>query len=317
MTFRREGRLPNFFVIGVPKGGTTSLHRYLGQHPDVFMPDVKEPAFFSSDAIYRKGLDWYRDTFFHDVRGRTAIGEATPWYFCNAKVARRIRADLPETSWRFIVVLRDPVARAYSMYWNLVRAGVETGSFEHGLEREEPRLADPEVSRTGSLTVGYRLVGDYASHLSVWLDTFGRDRLLVMLLDDLQERPAELMSETFRFLDVSPDLDVDTSETHNPSSTVRYPTLRRAWRAWRAMPTWTRGPLLLLPERTKRRIVQKLSELNRQPWTYPPIDPSTEEALRRSFEPSILRLEELFDLDLSRWKSGRARERRTMGSRGG
>jgi hypothetical protein len=297
-----KGIVPNFFVIGVPKGGTTSLYHYLNQHADVFMSEIKEPAFFSSDYNYRRGVDWYVNTFFRRAEGRDAVGEATPSYFCNKKVVQRIVNDLPASSWRFLVILRDPVARAYSMYWDLVRAGVERGTFEEALERESERLTDPEVGRKGSFTVGYRYVGDYASHLAIWIDVFGPERLLVLLQEDLLKKPVATMREVFSFLGVSPDAEIDTSMKHNPASAVRYPRLRNAWRAWRSWPRWTRGPLNLLPERTKHRLVQMLAAANRKPWTYPPLSERTERQLRASFETSVCRLEELLDLDLSHWK---------------
>src|SRR5688572_14326389 len=105
-------RLPDFLIVGAMRSGTTSLHKYLQAHPDVFVASGKEVHFF--DRRYGRGLDWYRSRF-AGVTTERVVGEATPAYMYDENAIARIAHDLPDA--RLIVVLRNPVDRAYSHYW--------------------------------------------------------------------------------------------------------------------------------------------------------------------------------------------------------
>src|SRR5688572_19406956 len=106
------GRLPDFVVIGSMRAGSTSLARYIGAHPSVYMPPKKELHFF--DWNWDRGLDWYRAQF-RDATPGAIIGEATPIYIVYREAMERLAKACPEA--RLLVVLRDPVSRAYSHYW--------------------------------------------------------------------------------------------------------------------------------------------------------------------------------------------------------
>src|ERR1051326_983405 len=119
-----EGRrLPTFLIIGAGRSGTTSLARYLGSHPHVFMARAKEMHFFDSDS---KTREWYRPRF-AEARRQTAVGEATPNYLYEPAAIKRMAAIVPEA--RLIAILRDPVDRAYSHYWQNRSLGKETMTF--------------------------------------------------------------------------------------------------------------------------------------------------------------------------------------------
>ena len=137
---------PNFFVLGVPKCGTSTLHQVLMAHPHIFMTKQKEPHFFDTDTYYTRGLDRYLRDHFRGAAGFKARGEATP-YLRSEKARDRIRGDLGKDL-RFVVILRDPVKRAWSHYLHQCRLGVETESFERALELESTRLSAGRPSWT-------------------------------------------------------------------------------------------------------------------------------------------------------------------------
>ena len=193
---------PNFFVLGAAKCGTTTLHEVLAAHPHIFMTKEKEPRFFDDDTYYTRGLDRYLRDHFRGAAGFKARGEASPTYLRSGKARDRIRGDLGEDL-RFVVILRDPVKRAWSAYLQECRYGAETESFERALELEPSRLS---VGRPAWTT--YFRGGLYARQLRVWFEAFPREHFLVLLTEDLAERPNAVARQVFAFLEVDPDVEV-------------------------------------------------------------------------------------------------------------
>jgi hypothetical protein len=148
--------LPDFIIIGGQRCGTTSLFNYLTQHPDVFPSCPKEVHYFS--IHYHKGVNWYRSHFplvmqkSYVERGhdrRFVAGEATPYYIAHPHAPQRIAETVPEA--KLIVLLRNPVDRAYSHYHYEVKNGLETLSFAEAIDREDERLAGEQAARGRNL----------------------------------------------------------------------------------------------------------------------------------------------------------------------
>ena len=108
-------RKPNFFCIGAQKCGTTSLFNLLVEHEDIFLPSVKEDHFFDVDERFNKGLDWYLDQYFKDANNEKIVGSITPDYLFFNKCPKRI-FNLLGKDIKLIIILRNPVDRAYSHY---------------------------------------------------------------------------------------------------------------------------------------------------------------------------------------------------------
>ena len=172
---------PNFFVLGAAKCGTTTLHEVLIAHPHIFMTKQKEPHFFDADTYYNCGLDRYLRDHFRGAAGFKARGEATPAYLRSRKARDRIRGNLGKDL-RFVVILRDPVTRAWSHYLHQRRACVETESFERALELEPKRSSAGRPAWTT-----YFGDGLYARQLLVWFEAFPREHFLVLLTEDHNE----------------------------------------------------------------------------------------------------------------------------------
>ena len=213
--------LPNFIVIGVQKGGTSSLFRYLSQHPDVLPGYKKEVKFF--DGHYQKGLDWYRYNFplikqMDDPNAQT--GEASPSYVIHPLVPQRIKESLPNI--KLILLLRDPVARAYSQYHGNLRKGSEVLSFQDAIEQEASRLdgqrdgiiADQKYPMYKYLTFSYLTRGIYIEQLKNWYESFSREQILILKSEDFFDNPPKVYPRVLKFLGLA-DLNLKNYEIYN------------------------------------------------------------------------------------------------------
>lgn len=181
--------LPNFLIIGSMKSGTTSLYSYLRSHPDIFMPDYKEPGFFSNDEVWAKGISWY-ENLFSNYQNQKACGEASTNYskFPNyPDVPARISSIVPHM--KMIYILRHPVERIYSHYLHNLYSGRETLSLEDALNKK----------------TSYIQVSLYYKQIERYLTNFPENQLMVVLLEDLKTQPSIFMYKIFKFLDVSPE----------------------------------------------------------------------------------------------------------------
>ena len=183
--------LPDFVILGAQKAGTTSLYAYLCAHPEVRAAARKEVHYF--DLNYARGASWYRSMFplavalASDRRGgrRVLVGEASPYYLFHPLAAQRASALVPSA--QLIVLLRDPVERAWSHYRHEVKAGREPLAFEAALAAEPARLAGADAAlRAGASpeahpshrTFSYVARGRYAEQLRPWLAHYPREQLL-------------------------------------------------------------------------------------------------------------------------------------------
>jgi Sulfotransferase domain len=193
---------PNVFIVGVGKAGTSSLSSYMAQHPDVYVSPVKEPHFFSDVAPRLtpaiKDERAYLRLFAraHDKKVRL---EASISYFWDEASAAAIKRAVPEA--KAIVVLRAPVARAYSHYWHAVRYGDEARPFMAAIEDE---LAGRPYVHNGRPADPYVRCSRYVDDLRRFRAVFGDD-LLVLLLEDLVARPREGLATVFEFVGVDPE----------------------------------------------------------------------------------------------------------------
>ncbi|HLU46559.1 MAG TPA: sulfotransferase domain-containing protein [Planctomycetota bacterium] len=190
----RRGALPNALFVGPQKAGTTWAHAYLESRRDVTLPHlVKETFFF--DRRFRRGLGWYARRF-RPTDGSRRIVEVAPSYFHAKDAPARARDALGEIP--IISCLRDPAARAFSLYLHLRRYGKARGDFRAAI-RDYPQILDS--SR-------------YATHLARWFDLFGRTSVLVLFLDDLKKDPQRWGDLIAAHLELDPT--VVGEELHRP-----------------------------------------------------------------------------------------------------
>jgi hypothetical protein len=191
-------QLPDFVIIGTQRGGTTSLYRYLTQHPDVGSAFRNEVHFL--ERYYDRGTEWYLAHF--PLREESSVvGEASPNYLFHPDVPERARRMLPHA--RFIALLRNPVDRAYSHYQMKVRRGIEPLSFEEAIASESERLgsSDDHASSTWR-DYSYIERGLYADQLERWMSVFPREQFLIIKSEDLYEDPERILHQTLAYLDL-------------------------------------------------------------------------------------------------------------------
>ena len=223
---------PDFVIIGAQRAGTTSLYHYLTAHPRVAPAARKELHFFTQYAT--RGIAWYRSQFPHDQPNEIITGEATPYYLFHPHVARRLAACCPAT--KLIVLLRNPVDRAYSHYQLEVRLGNEPLSFEDALAQEDERLAgepermlaDEQYQSFNHQHFSYLARGRYADQLQRWFDLVPRDRLFILKSEDLYHTPSAVVRRVTDRLALPP-VDLTDRRAYNNEP---YAPMHPATRAW-------------------------------------------------------------------------------------
>lgn len=207
---------PNFYIIGVEKGGTSSLFGYLSEHPFINKPVTKEINFFNK--YYFRGKNWYKVNFpfvFSRIFNQHVItGEASVRYFDYPHTIKRIKEFTPNA--KFIALLRNPVERAFSEFSSTSRFGNEKLTFREAINIEKERT-DPEFEKMlkdesyyheNYFRFGYLRRGIYADTLKNWFDNFPKERFLILKSEDFFENPSKYYNKTLDFLDL-PNWEID------------------------------------------------------------------------------------------------------------
>lgn len=280
---KRMNSLPNFIICGTQKGGTTSLYTYLKQNPFIGMSNKKEIHYF--DLHYQKGIEWYKKHFkkFKDKKYKL-VGEATPTYMYFENIPERIYRLIPET--KLIFILRNPVNRAYSHYWHTVKIGYEYLYFEEAIEKEEERLREyQEFIRS---LYSYKDRGKYISQLERFWKYFPKEQMLILITEELKEKPEQVMTKLFDFLEINV----------NTMSKNWYLSLYKGKqpRIWQLQ-----SFIGMLPNNSicnlSRRIFKYLNFKN----GYPAMDPETKQKLISYFRPYNKELEKKLGRKITYW----------------
>lgn len=220
--------LPSFIIFGVPKCGTTSLYNYLVSHPLIISATSKEVRFF--DNNFEKGIDWYRGNFpshflekyYKSVKKKNPItGEASASYFFHPLAPTRVKKLLPKV--KLISLLRNPVERAYSHYFQSVRASRENNPFDTIIEQQiaERRLFEKEDSIHEDNNFkeiyhpnAYISYSIYIDGLKKWYEIFPKEQILIIKSEDMYENPSETLKKTFQFLEM-PELNLKKYKKYN------------------------------------------------------------------------------------------------------
>jgi hypothetical protein len=316
--------LPNFFIVGAAKAGTTSLARYLASHPAVFLCPVKEPNHFATDIDETRFRTDYRRAalfdmaaylrmpkleerhtghvaersdylqLFREVAGETAIGEASVSYLYSRTAAAAIQDEIPDA--RIIISLRDPVDRAYSHYRMDVAAGMATGDdFCDAIDRDQA-----QIDKGWGVSSLYLELGLYHDQVERYLDRFGRDRVRILLYEQWTSRPAETVGSLLEFLEIDADgPPVPMANVFNPGVEPRFPSVNR----WVAQNRVAHRLAHALPTSLRRGVRHRALETT-------PVGraPTAQERARLLpyFEQDISATAALIGMDLSGWLARRA-----------
>jgi len=291
--------LPNCFILGAPKCATTSLAYYLSQHPDFFQSRVKETCFFTQDNYWNKGKLWYEQEFFHGAKGYPVVCDATPQYFVNGeKVIERLQIVYGEKakSLKFIVLIRDPVDRAWSHYQHMCRVGFEDLSFEGALAAEDER-----VSLSSDAWIKYYREGLYGEHYSLWLQYFNAEQFLFIKQSDLHQNLKNRLEEVCAFLGIdTAAVESISLDRQNVSAEPRYRHLMRILAG-----RFPGAELLkkVTPMYYRRKLLERLRVINTSSTGAKDKIPLHLEAeLRGNYLKDIELMESISGLNLSEWK---------------
>ena len=278
-------RLPEAFLAGAPRTGTTSLAHWLSHTPGAFVPVAKEPKTLAVDRpLDRRALDWYAAHYADAPRGDVLV-DASPQYLASPHAPRRIAA-LCEAP-RLVATLREPVDRALSQHAFHTFWGAERRPFETAMADE---LADPDAAGPH----GYLATSRYAQQVRRYLDTFSADQLLVVRFDDLRTEPAAVLARVLEHFGLDPATAPSTEERLSPTAEPRHPLAWRATRRWR-LQDWQGRLGRVARAADARNMRPARSKVAVAPWL--------RQQLTAEFADDVAEVERLTGLDLTAWRS--------------
>lgn len=293
--------LPNFLIIGSAKGGTSSLHYYLRQHPQIFMPALKEPRFFALEgetlnfknpdsAINHCSITTLSDyeKLFESVSDEIAVGEASPLYLYSEKAANNIKRYTPKA--KLIAVLRNPVDRAFSCYTHLLREGYETLSFEAALKAESER-----IENNWAHLWHYREAGYYYRQIKPYFELFDPGQIKIYLFEDLAKDNDGVLADIYDFLGVDQNVSLDMTR-QNVSG---MPKSRMLQKFFTQKNTIRSTIQTIVPKELRHNVAKRIKKWNI--GKKPDLNPATRRKLMLDYKEDVTNLQKLIDRDLSAW----------------
>ena len=295
-----QNLLPNLLIIGAAKSGTSALHNYLGEHPDIFMSESKELRFFlvwnnperwavherekRIEHNYVRTLELYT-TFFEKGKHFKIRGESSTGYLANPDCAVKIKELIPYV--KIIAVLRHPADRAFSNYVMYKNWRMEKKDFEEAIDEEiqTGRASYPQPMR-------YLYLGRYADSLTTYFNLFSKEQIRIYLYDEFVAKPAVVLKDIFTFLDVDETFTPNLEKKYNASSVRRYaesPTIDKT---------------LHFAERGFRKLkLSSAEKIVHNHRIYKPVFAAeTRKKLINYYADEISALEKLLNRDLSKWR---------------
>jgi len=292
---------PNFFIIGAPKCGTTSMAAWLSKHPNIYISPVKEPHFYNTDLKYinthkRKR---YEELFKGATDQHAAVGEASVYYLFSQVAVPKIEKEI--TAARYIVMIRNPIDMAYSLHEQKVVSGSESildfaKAWELSPERRKGRMVS-RFCREPRL-LDYQSVCKLGEQLDRLFKGVSRERVLVLVLDDVKESPRQEYLKVLEFLNV-PDDGRAEFPVHNPAKERRWPFLRRAVLVVGRTSNAVKRRLEL--EGRGTGMLQLVDRLNIRYRPRPSMSFELRKELAGFFREDVFLLSQLLDRDLSSW----------------
>lgn len=293
-TSQPAGAWPNFFIVGEPRSGTTSLHTWLADlgHPDLYMSAVKEPHFFARfdmPSLERSILQTTDDeqrylAMFADGADRRVRGESSSYYLSDPGAPAAIAERVPDA--KLVAIVRNPVERAFSHYLLYGRRGVQEKTFAQTI--------DDILDENTSTNLAYDFVehGRFATHLERVFENFDRSQVLVVEFDDIRFRPIETLAGVLGFLglDTAPIEGYVPAEAQNSYAEPR----NRLAATLLGSERLTRWGLRVVPRPLARRIRARMLTAG----TKPVLDPATRRRLQELYAPEIDRLERMLGVEM-------------------
>ncbi|MGS2725684.1 sulfotransferase family protein [Psychroserpens sp. BH13MA-6] len=297
---------PNFFIVGAAKAGTTSLYHYLSQHEEVFCPNVKEPNYYASvsaekasvyeepkagNFYHRKVINNYNTylSLYEDAKKEPILLDSSPSYLWDKNAAAHIYKDNPKA--KILIVLRNPVERAFSHYLMDVRSGIQAEmDFKKALEKDCKH--QPYTWGNAHLYVG---LGLYHDQVKRYLDMFGPSQVKVMIYEDLFSNLESGLKDILNFIEVDTNVDINIHQAHNTFFMPKNKIYRKLIQYKSHLKVYSNR----LPENVKKRLKKSMFEDS----TKPSLSQETYEAIFKYFNEDHLKTKQLllkeFQLDVN------------------
>ena len=286
----------NLFIVGMPKAGTTSLHRYLSQHPEIYMSEDKEPHYFAVDLLaegeafhgYPKYTRYGTLTEYHrlfdNVKNEAVVGESSVFYLFSQRAGAEIQSYNPAA--KIIIMIREPVSFLYSLHSQGLYSGNETEpSFERALQLQGRRERGEEIPSTVHFPsrLFYTKHAQLTSQIKRYLDLFPKEQIRVILFDDFKANTASEYRKTLQFLSVDPSFQADFTQ-HNPNTTVYSKKLMRVLQD-PANPV-ARVAKRVAPGRVLRKGKSLIKRINTQTTVRAPLEPDLRDTFKELARPT-------------------------------
>ncbi|MEL6987763.1 MAG: sulfotransferase [Bacteroidota bacterium] len=292
--------LPNTFIIGIQKAGTTAFYDWLTQHPDVFGPEeVKDLHFFSLDQYFNQGIGLL-EKIYKGYENQNVILNAGVNYINHGFALKRIRDFNPNV--KLIVIFRDPVKRAYSAYNYFFKLGFEGLSFDQALEREKKKAFEDPVEQANFTYMDH---GFYAEKLNTLFSIFPKEQIKFLVYEEVIKNKQEAVADIFKFLEIDNSFQCDFT-TKNKTGQPLFRWVNKLVFGDNALKRFVKSvfrydKLISLEKRNK--IAQKLIKINTQSNKSNGLNEDKYNELRKHFESDINQLSEILNKDLNQiWK---------------
>lgn len=292
---------PDFIVVGAPKCGTTSLYYYLMQHPDIYLPEKKELHFFSKEILKANfggpgdadrnlrnicGDESRYNQYFEKASAHCIKGEISPSYFVYPETAERIKEICGAV--HIIIMLRDPVEKAFSQYCHMLTNGIETLSFEEALQSEDGRAEEHWNDFWLYTKSSY-----YCQRVKKFIEVFGKEMVKIIFLEEFSRETNEVLGEICRFLDVNSDYSFKIEERYNKSGKPHSKLFMRLLTRQNPLRKFIGSKFSY---GFKQDMYNKLMNLNT--GKKPELKEQTRNELKEKFRDDILCLEDFLGLDI-------------------
>ena len=278
------------FIVGTPKAGTTSLHHYLNEYPEILMSSEKEPDYFSDKEIFQQGLYYgesridslikYNNLFSKRDKEKF-LGEASVSYLFYPKVSERISVYNSES--KIIIMLRNPIDRAFSHYLMDYRLGLTSKSFEEEFKNQESLNFQQ-----------YFLLGNYYNQVKKYLEVFDTENVHIIWYSDFKQNAEKELQKVINFIGLNSDFKVDFNKVHNSFSMPKNNMIRKIYSV-----IWLRKILtFIFPEKFVNLIKSILFNKGKKPK----LSEDSRRVLFSYYKSDIEDLEQLLSVNLSRWK---------------
>ena len=294
-------KVVDFIIGGAPKCGTTALWNFLDKHPDIYLSPNKEPKFFTRiegtvkrnflgngprlSGTYNNGFNWYKELF-KNANINQLKGEASTLYFCNEDSPDLIYKSNPDT--KIIFMLRDPVKRLYSHYWQEYKLGYNFPSFEEMIKMQHPRF------------LFYKNVSSYKKNLNRYVHKFKKDNILILIQEEFEEDTDKQFQKVLNFLNVKTEVDLDLNKRYNIQRTPKNRELAKLYSVMQ-----NSSIKKVLPKKIVHllgKTYKKLAKGNSIPFNYPPLAEETYLTLKKNFKDDEDYVKEYLKRDFQYWK---------------